>query len=1020
MRYILCATLLLLFGSMSAQLPSGGLVAHYPFNNDAADKSGNNNNGTVTGGVNAAEDRFGNPCGALRFNGTDGFIAVPNSSGLKSPSASISIITWFRIEKNKTGSGDINFALLSKSAQGAKAQYRFTLSRAFGDSRSNISLSSDLAIQDDNYNAHAIEFDQWYFLAIVYEESWVNIFLNDKLIAQSIVKKPFTPNDFNLEIGRDITGAPKFFSGCLDDLRIYNRGLSPMEVTSLFNYQSAKGTMENLSVNFPADIEKNTDAGKCYTTVSFTEPTASSGCGKVELKQVSGLPSGSLFGAGQNIITYEATLPSGKKLIDTFQIIVTDKEPPVIKCADNITVTAEAGSKGAAVDYALPTATDNCQNTDIDLLSGPASGTIFTEGTTTVRYTATDVSGNTGECSFKVTVIKNIPRTLHCPQDIVAYSKANTENAIVNYTAPYVDVSGVKTVMKRTKGFSSGSLFPIGKTEVAYELADTVHGNMVCNFSISVRDTTAPVIDCPADVKVTCEAGQKSVVVNYGLPKASDSGYGISVQLVSGYITGSQFPVGVTVVKFEAGDESDNKSGCSFKVIVEEKKAIAPKPVEQAKAAIKEIKAPEVKKVPPVINETEEKIIQPQKPFVPPVTEQKPKVKVEEKPVVTVNSANKNKVLEAEKAFFPDDAIPKEATIKPAEKPAIIIHAEDESEQPKEVTKPAPIVAEKKEEKPVETARPKPSPPTRPIVIECNEDIFKHADPGKCGTVITYDAPAIRSGDGVNITQIKGNASGTFFKSGTTLNTFSASDGSRIKECSFRVTVKEDEPPVFNCPSDTTILLPINRRGIVYYYNDPSVKDNCGVDSLILETGSKNGCFLEVGVHPFIYKAIDVSGNYQICTHSVIIRTGAPAITVEPPKNIDAQLNLGSDSVHYEYRAETNNCFLTIFIYDDGEEDNDTVSIIYNGQVIVNRDMIRVKENKMIKRSLVLDGGNENYIIAKAWNKGKYGLNTLRIDVYEGNIENEKRELKDRKPVISKVLHSKPGTAGGMILRCKE
>jgi hypothetical protein len=114
-----------------------------------------------------------------------------------------------------------------------------------------------------------------------------------------------------------------------------------------------------------------------------------------------------------------------------------------------------------------------------------------------------------------------------------------------------------------------------------------------------------------------------------------------------------------------------------------------------------------------------------------------------------------------------------------------------------------------------------------------------------------------------------------------------------------------------------------------------------------------------------------------------------------------------------------NDCVLTVFMYDDGEEDNDTVSIIFNGQVIVNKEMIRLKENKMIKRTLVLDSGNENYIIAKAWNKGKYGLNTLRIDVFEGNIENERKDMKDRKPAMSKVLHSRPGAAGGMILRCK-
>ena len=53
-----------------------GLIAHYNFDDNVLDISGNNNNGVIYGGVQVAADRFRNPCGALQFNGVDGYIEV--------------------------------------------------------------------------------------------------------------------------------------------------------------------------------------------------------------------------------------------------------------------------------------------------------------------------------------------------------------------------------------------------------------------------------------------------------------------------------------------------------------------------------------------------------------------------------------------------------------------------------------------------------------------------------------------------------------------------------------------------------------------------------------------------------------------------------------------------------------------------------------------------------------------------------------------------------------------------------
>src|SRR6187399_339717 len=72
-------TLTLLFASLTGicQVPTAGLVAWYPLDSSVIDISGNNYNGTPYG-VAGAADRFGNPNAAVRFNGSSGYIQLPN------------------------------------------------------------------------------------------------------------------------------------------------------------------------------------------------------------------------------------------------------------------------------------------------------------------------------------------------------------------------------------------------------------------------------------------------------------------------------------------------------------------------------------------------------------------------------------------------------------------------------------------------------------------------------------------------------------------------------------------------------------------------------------------------------------------------------------------------------------------------------------------------------------------------------------------------------------------------------
>ena len=70
------------FSDDTLSVASGGLAAHYTFNGDAKDISGNGNNGTVYG-AKLTSDRFGNENSAYLFDGDNDKIKVPFTESLK-------------------------------------------------------------------------------------------------------------------------------------------------------------------------------------------------------------------------------------------------------------------------------------------------------------------------------------------------------------------------------------------------------------------------------------------------------------------------------------------------------------------------------------------------------------------------------------------------------------------------------------------------------------------------------------------------------------------------------------------------------------------------------------------------------------------------------------------------------------------------------------------------------------------------------------------------------------------------
>ena len=111
---------------------------------------------------------------------------------------------------------------------------------------------------------------------------------------------------------------------------------------------------------------------------------------------------------------------------------------------------------------------------------------------------------------------------------------------------------------------------PTGTHTITLTVTDTGGGSDTDDVVITIQDTLAPNISCPADVVVNLPMNSTatSMVVNYPAVTASDS-CSSSVTVNSTPASGSVFPVGTTTVNATANDGAGHTSTCSFTVTVQ-------------------------------------------------------------------------------------------------------------------------------------------------------------------------------------------------------------------------------------------------------------------------------------------------------------------------------------------------------------------------------------------------------------------------------------------------------------------
>lgn len=328
--------------------------------------------------------------------------------------------------------------------------------------------------------------------------------------------------------------------------------------------------------SFPPNLIINLPSGKCDTAVTWQAAAATDLCGIASLS--SDVAPGATFGIGIDSVTYTAVDVFGNSTSRFFTIEVRDVTPPTLKdCPMNQTVTAGADCK-ATLTWAQPiSATDDCSATTL-IPTNILTGTILMPGTNTLKVFAFDASQNVDSCTFVIEVLPSGVPDIQCPQNQLF----NCSAANVSWTQPTFSGFCTDVVLDSTHTFGA---FPLGATTVTFTAKDTFNNTVSCQFTVSVLDNVAPVINCQQAVEVniagavisdpsgfissavvnsTCD----SLAINFNQATATDNCGNVIVALNSGTPSGGKFAAGNSTVVFKATDAAGLTSTCAVNISV--------------------------------------------------------------------------------------------------------------------------------------------------------------------------------------------------------------------------------------------------------------------------------------------------------------------------------------------------------------------------------------------------------------------------------------------------------------------
>ena len=254
---------------LPSYLPSDGLVAYYPFNGNANDKSGNGYHGTVYGATLTA-DRSGNENSSYNFDGVDDYISG-TMQGVNQLNES-TVSTWIKYTGDEGGRPyDLFFQY------GTYGNH--TLAYGYNYIEKKLDLYSN-CFEFTRYTSVDLN-DDWINLVITDDDSITKIYVNGILVEffdAEILNNSCFQGSYEFYIGGGSDN--QYVTGSIDEIILWSRALTEQEIQGL--YTSSNGDIllngvvsaENNQIKNVSDPTHAQDAATKNYTYSKAEVDA--------------------------------------------------------------------------------------------------------------------------------------------------------------------------------------------------------------------------------------------------------------------------------------------------------------------------------------------------------------------------------------------------------------------------------------------------------------------------------------------------------------------------------------------------------------------------------------------------------------------------------------------------------------------------------------------------------------------------------------------------------------------------
>ncbi len=227
-------------GASPTSLIPNGLVGYWTFDgqntnwttNTTADVSGKGNTGTMVGMSPASSAVLGRSGQALSFNGTSQYIALGNVLNFASSSYTVSMWAQHRLLAG-------GWYTRMFSAEGNSGTCASIATDVNNNNLISFAVNTKVGLGVSVTNA-----SQWHYYTMTWDGTTMTVYVDG--IKQGI--SAATGGTFNClstpDIGKYAVTGMDYYSGSIDDVRIYNRALSATEVKQLYNAGAVGTTID--------------------------------------------------------------------------------------------------------------------------------------------------------------------------------------------------------------------------------------------------------------------------------------------------------------------------------------------------------------------------------------------------------------------------------------------------------------------------------------------------------------------------------------------------------------------------------------------------------------------------------------------------------------------------------------------------------------------------------------------------------------------------------------------------------